>query len=213
MENENIIKSTMSEQDLGELKNQFAKEISCYIPDWKRIITANQTNENLKYDEIIDRKVEIFRKRMHDMRKDRGLTQAQMAERLSCTKQYISKIEKNINRIPVERLADINRIFGVPIPYLLGLTDSEEIIPKNEEIYFWENPKSKYSVIKDDVIKEPYINPMIFWGPPSETLADKVLEKIKDDYAILTLLDDILKSSKEKREKILKSVKFLMEIL
>ncbi len=196
-----------------ELVQKFNQEIKYYKPDWKKIIYANQSDEELTLDEILDKKVEVFKKRMREMRKSRGLTQEMVAKMLNCSKQYISKMENSIINIPIKELGDIERFFDVPIAYLIGLTDNELDVPDDTECYFWENPNSQYNIIKSKVVTKRLINPFESWGTPPETIEKRVFNEIKDHYDILTLIDDIMRCSKEKRERLILIMKYLNKIL
>lgn len=207
------VEDTPNEQERKQLILNFKQEIQSYTPDWKKIIHTNQSMEKISIEEILDRKVIIFRKRMCALRKSRGLTQAQMAERLSCSKQYVSKIEKSIKNIPIKILEDIHKCFAVPIAYLLGLIDDDICEPDIAEYYFWENPHSKYNIVKSDVINERLLHPMEFFGAPQKTLEEKVFEEIKKHYDLLMLFDDIMNCSKEKKEKMIQIMKFLNKTL
>lgn len=196
-----------------ELIKKFQQEIHSYTPDWAKIIRTNQTDENLSIYEILDRKTEAFRKRMREMRVSRGMKQQDIAIRMGCSKQYISKIENNITNIPIERLEEISDIFGISIAYLIGLTDDEVHIPGVEEIYFWEYPQSKYEVIKSEVIEKRLINPLQFVGSEKDKLEEKVLNNLKNHYDLLCLMDEILHYENEKKVKFIKIMRFLIKNL
>lgn len=70
--------------------------------------------------------VEIGRK-IKELRKDRNLTQQQLASRLSLTKSVISAYETEIRLPSYDTLVQIARIFNVSSDYLLGLTSVRTI--------------------------------------------------------------------------------------
>jgi transcriptional regulator with XRE-family HTH domain len=53
--------------------------------------------------------------RMRAFRKEKGMSQSQLATQLGLTFQQIQKYEKAVNRIGAGRLFDVARILGVPI--------------------------------------------------------------------------------------------------
>lgn len=209
--NENTINEKSSQNE--ELIEEFKRVIKQYHPNWKIILHAICSEGELSFEQNLDKFVEIFRQRMKEMRKSRGLTQQEVAYRLSCSKQYVSKIENSINNIPIDILDNIQRCFSLPIPYLLGLTDDSSREPDIAEYYFWENPDDKFNTIKEAVIKPQLIYPMETWGPPPETLESKVAKEINGQYDILMLIDDIMNSNKEKKEKLIKIMIYLNKIL
>ena len=76
-----------------ELLDKFFDEIKYYAPNYENIVYANQYGEKLSENEIYERKLESFCTNMRLLRKNRRISTQVMGERLSCTKQNISKIE------------------------------------------------------------------------------------------------------------------------
>ncbi len=68
--------------------------------------------------------------RLSDLRKDRGLTQQQLAEILHLTKHNISAYEREHNEAPDNVKIAIADYFGVSVDYLLGLTDLPDAYEK-----------------------------------------------------------------------------------
>ena len=60
--------------------------------------------------------------RIRDLREDRDLTQAQVAEALHTTQQQYSKIETGKSDISGEKLIKLSKLYGVSIDYILGLS-------------------------------------------------------------------------------------------
>lgn len=52
-------------------------------------------------------------RKLKEVRKNRGLTQSELAEKIGCTFQQVQKYEKGINRISVPRLALICKVLDV----------------------------------------------------------------------------------------------------
>lgn len=57
------------------------------------------------------------------IRKEKGLSQAQVAEALQTTQQQYSKYEKGIHELPASRIVALCRIFDVSADWLLGLEE------------------------------------------------------------------------------------------
>ena len=66
-------------------------------------------------------------KRLSDLRKDREMTQQQLADLLHLTKHNISAYERGANEPPDEIKIAIANHFRVSIDYLLGLTDCPNV--------------------------------------------------------------------------------------
>lgn len=60
---------------------------------------------------------------LRDIRKERGLSQAQLADLLETTQQQYSKYENGVQEIPVRHIVTICRFYGVSADWLLGLRD------------------------------------------------------------------------------------------
>ena len=60
--------------------------------------------------------------RIRDLREDRDLTQAQVAEALHTTQQQYSKIETGKSDISGEKLIKLSKLYGVSTDYILGLS-------------------------------------------------------------------------------------------
>ena len=63
---------------------------------------------------------------LRELREDRDLTQAQIAQVLGTTQQVYSRYEKEINELPVRHLLTLCRFYGVSADYLLGLPPWEK---------------------------------------------------------------------------------------
>ncbi|HIS68993.1 MAG TPA: helix-turn-helix transcriptional regulator [Candidatus Gallacutalibacter stercoravium] len=62
-----------------------------------------------------------FGYRLKELRQKKGLTQAQVAKRLSLSKTAISGYENNIKNPSIEVLTQLSILYGVSAEYLLGL--------------------------------------------------------------------------------------------
>lgn len=61
--------------------------------------------------------------RLSDLRKDKGLTQEELANILNLTKHNISAYERDYNEAPDSVKIAIAKYFNVSVDYLLGLTN------------------------------------------------------------------------------------------
>ena len=63
-------------------------------------------------------------KRIRDLRQDRDLTQAKLAEMLGMSQTGYSKYETGENDIPTETLIRLARFYNTSIDYILGETEN-----------------------------------------------------------------------------------------
>lgn len=88
--------------------------------------------------------------RLKKLRKDRGLSQAEMAEALHVALKTYQNIEGGITRIDIDRLAQIAEVLDVGVYELLGNEG-----PKEDVARFIKEEKALYHKIIHD--KEAYI--------------------------------------------------------
>lgn len=77
----------------------------------------------MKYNEILQ-----------ELRKDRNLTQKELADFFSTTQRTISNWESGRNEPPYEILIKYAKFFNVSTDYILGLTKDEKPYWKKKEI-------------------------------------------------------------------------------
>ncbi len=68
--------------------------------------------------------------RLKEMRKERNMTQQQLAEQLHISPQVYSRYEKGDREMPISLLMEISNLFGVSVDYLLDsdtITEDEEV--------------------------------------------------------------------------------------
>ena len=70
--------------------------------------------------------LEILAERIRKLRKQRKLTQKEMAEIMGCTPNHYQKIEYGKVNIPTTTLAFFADYFNVSTDYLLGRTDDAQ---------------------------------------------------------------------------------------
>jgi transcriptional regulator with XRE-family HTH domain len=76
-------------------------------------------------------------RRIARLRRDRGLTQVELAERLGITQPAVSDYENDDTRLSAEAVIQIARILGVSADELLGIkeTSSSPGSPRNRRLY------------------------------------------------------------------------------
>ena len=57
--------------------------------------------------------------RISQLRKERGMTQETLAERLDVTVKHISAVERGISSLSLEKMVDVSRIFDCTMDYLI----------------------------------------------------------------------------------------------
>ncbi len=67
--------------------------------------------------------LEIFAKRVKELRKQRRLSQTELGEVLGLTHKSISTIESGLRGTTIEKLILLAKFFDVSTDYLLGLKD------------------------------------------------------------------------------------------
>ena len=67
--------------------------------------------------------LEIFAKRVKELRKQRRLSQTELGEVLGLTHKSISTIESGLRSTTIEKLILLAKFFDVSTDYLLGLKD------------------------------------------------------------------------------------------
>ena len=60
-----------------------------------------------------------FVERLKQARKEAGLTQLEVADRLETTQTYISKYERGALRLDIIQLLDFAKLYGKPITYFV----------------------------------------------------------------------------------------------
>ena len=95
--------------------------------------------------------------RLRELRKERGLTQKQVAEELFvCTNTYI-KWEEGLRNPPIEQLIALSAFFEVSVDYIIGNSDDCGILAVNAQftdeqkhlakVYERLNPSAKKSLL------------------------------------------------------------------
>lgn len=70
------------------------------------------------------------------LRKERRMSQAEMAKQCDITQTYLSQLENNVKEPTTSLLRRIATVFGLPLPILFLLTLSkEDIAPEKQEAF------------------------------------------------------------------------------
>lgn len=71
----------------------------------------------------------VFSQRLHDLRVERGITQKELADRLSLGRSTVAGYESKGKQPDNARLCLLADFFDVSVDYLLGHTDNRAVIP------------------------------------------------------------------------------------
>ena len=63
--------------------------------------------------------------RIRQLRESRGLTQADVANKIICDQSLYSKYERGLRSLPLEAAIRLAEVYGVSLDYLAGLTEEE----------------------------------------------------------------------------------------
>lgn len=72
--------------------------------------------------------------RLLDLRKDRSLTQKQVAEQISVSKHTIANYESERTSPNIEMLRGLSIFYNTSVDYLVGLTDTERPIVNDKTV-------------------------------------------------------------------------------
>ena len=71
-----------------------------------------------------------------NLRKQKGWTQSDLAQKMGCTQGIITAYENNLKQPSVDKIALLAKVFGVSIDELLGQTDIKVAAPpKNPKLW------------------------------------------------------------------------------
>ncbi len=70
--------------------------------------------------------MEIFAKRLRELREERGLIQGELADKIGISRQSVTLYERETRVPDIEVLAKLAEFFEVTSDYLIGLTDYRE---------------------------------------------------------------------------------------
>jgi len=73
-------------------------------------------------------------KRIHELRKASNLSQEQLAEKISVSRQSISKWESGETIPEIDRVIELSKVFNVSIDYLLLSSEVEDLTNRTEQL-------------------------------------------------------------------------------
>ncbi len=71
-----------------------------------------------------------LRLRLRELRKERELSQAEMAKKLGVSQQTYSRYESHTTEIPLKLLITLAELYDTSTDYLLGITNQDKAYPK-----------------------------------------------------------------------------------
>ncbi|MBE6702341.1 MAG: helix-turn-helix transcriptional regulator [Ruminococcaceae bacterium] len=77
--------------------------------------------------------------RLRDIRHDRDLTQAQVAEILQIGQSDYSKYERGVNMMGVDKYMALAKFYNISLDYLTGLTDTPKTLDGSPYSYKTKN--------------------------------------------------------------------------
>ena len=115
------------------------------------------------------RKYNILGERIKYVRKKRGLSQAELVQRLNCTQAALSQYERGVREPSIGDLGNIADSLNTSTDYLLGRTTiiSEDVSVKN---------MGDYLGLDDDAIHQLH---KMYTKYRREVAEDRVLEEVK----------------------------------
>lgn len=72
-----------------------------------------------------------FGARLQGLRRERGWTQAQVADRLQVSPLTVSRWEQNYIFPSTERLIELSSLYNIPLNYLIGLDKEKAVVVDN----------------------------------------------------------------------------------
>lgn len=72
-----------------------------------------------------------YTQRLEDLRKDKDLTQEQVAKLLELPREQYRRYETGINEIKASFIIKVCKFYNVSADYLLGFTDTYQPLPKD----------------------------------------------------------------------------------
>lgn len=99
--------------------------------------------------------------RIKQLRKEKGLSQAQLAKEVGISNQIISFYENNKREPKIETWQALADFFNVSVPYLQGIEDKRNNGYSKEYIYQQLDDAYKEPYTKDYEIEPPFTNPVL----------------------------------------------------
>jgi len=67
--------------------------------------------------------MQVYIKRIRDLREDHDLTQQEVADVLGTSQTMYARYERGANELPIHHLLSLCRLYRVSADYILGLSD------------------------------------------------------------------------------------------
>ncbi|MGN0527227.1 MAG: helix-turn-helix domain-containing protein [Acutalibacteraceae bacterium] len=67
----------------------------------------------------------VYVKRIRDLREDNDLTQTEIADLLGTSQTMYARYERGANEIPVRHIIKLCKFYNVSADYILGITDKK----------------------------------------------------------------------------------------
>lgn len=67
----------------------------------------------------------VYVKRIRDLREDNDLTQTEIADFLGTSQTMYARYERGANEIPVRHIIKLCKLYNVSADYILGITDKK----------------------------------------------------------------------------------------
>ena len=99
--------------------------------------------------------------RIKQLRKEKGLSQAQLAKEVGISNQIISFYENNKREPKIETWQALADFFNVSVPYLQGIDDKPNTGYSKDYIYKQLDDAYKEPYTKDYEIEPPFTNPVL----------------------------------------------------
>ena len=99
--------------------------------------------------------------RIKQLRKEKGLSQAQLAKEVGISNQIISFYENNKREPKIETWQALANFFDVTVPYLQGIDDKPNTGYSKDYIYKQLDDAYKEPYTKDYEIEPPFTNPVL----------------------------------------------------
>lgn len=149
-----------------------------------------------------------------DLRNEKGLSQTELANKLSCNKQLISKLESGERALSMAMLKKYAIFFNVSTDYLLGLTDNKTTDKELQEVcnYTGLNEKAitRISVMKNYCMDyngtqvsgtdafEALNEYLISFASENASVYVAKMKEINEDYLLHCLIQCIYKDDRNK---------------
>lgn len=118
-------------------------------------------------------------KKIKDARKKYGLSQEQLAEKLSVSRSAVAKWEADNGMPDVDNLKALSQLFGVSLDYLLADDITDKIVMReNHNLALYK--KGSKNKKKEQIIRERFPNADIYplWGEQKLTKGEKLTDNL-----------------------------------